>query len=1080
MTSGVTPIRSDPGSQRAPVLLAARVVGLGVTALGGAVLLGWQIDSPALRSFGAGVSMNPASAVCFGLIGLSLWTLTRPFGREGLDRAGLVAAGLAAAICAARLIAYLAGWTGGLDRILFAARLDSPGELFPNRMAPNTAVCILLLSAGLTSARMTFPAARRTTAWLCLPVALIAGITIAGYGYDVRALSRVGHFIPMAINTAVGLASVAIVMPLLRPPDWLAGVFGGDGRTLRSKVNWGLGVGIAIVVLTGGVSLGTSLRSRAAGHQRRESDGRLTLVRQVLRLVEITATRELRLLQRGDPADLAGYRAAADSLRRLERDLRATLADPGGGGPDLARAVRAYLAESDTTIAHAQAASGQPEIGRTLASADAIRSEADRMAGVEAAAVSQWDQVMTRASRAALVTSAAAIVFAILFLLLAGRAIHHDLGAREAAEAGLRESERRLAQVIEFMPQSVTLKEPTELRYVGINRAAEQLAGVSRAAVLGRNAADLLPADRALVEMRRDREALANRTIVDVPEEELDTPDRGPRFAHTKRVPLLDTDQHPILLLSISQDITDRRLAEQALERARTEAEAANRAKSDFLAKMSHELRTPLNSIIGFSEILEAKRIGPLNDKQERYVGNVLTSGRNLLRLINDILDLSKVEAGRMTLTITEFDAKTVLDEVRATMMPLAERKQQVIQVVAPADLPRLAADHGKVTQILYNLVSNAIKFTPDGGQITLSAALGPRSEFATGAELEFGVADTGIGIKFADRERIWHEFVQVEDVRTRSIQGTGLGLALCRKLVDLHRGRIWVEGAPGRGSTFRFTLPYERQTAPGRIGPPPEKRNGEAPLILVVDDEPQARDLIAHYLLETGYRVADAASGEQAVALAARLRPSAITLDIRLPGWDGFDVLTHLKNTAETENIPVVIVSVTDQRPVGIALGAVDWLVKPVQAGPLMAVLRRAMDTADQRIARTVLIIDDDPAVREVVADLLDRVGVRVLTATGGREGIQLALREVPDAIILDLIMPDLSGFDVLRELQADPIAAGIPVLVLTSKDLTPEERAQLDLGAEGVVSKSSSQELLRELLRVCPLPAPLEATHG
>jgi PAS domain S-box-containing protein len=1063
------------------VVAAARTIGLGVAGLGAAVLLGWQLDSPALRSFGAGVSMNPASAVCFGLVGVSLWSLTRPFGLAGLDRAGLVAAGGAAAIGLACIVGYLAGWSGGLDRILFASRLDAPSELFPNRMAPNTAGSFVLLAAGLMLARMPAARARRATAWLCLPVALVAGVTIAGYGYDIRTLARVGHFIPMAINTAIGLLAVALVTPLVRPVGRLALLLHGDGGSLRGKVNWGLGVAIGIVVLTGGVSLWASLRSREARLRRRESDARLTLVRQVLRSAQSTESRQLRLLQSADPADLAAYRAAADSLRSLPAAVRTLFAGSGpdaGGAAELERVVRAYLAETDAAIAAPKGTGVKPDAGRELASA--IRSQVDRLATAEVAAVAHWDRVTTVASRASLATNAAAIVFAILFLALAGRAIHRDLAAREAAEAGLRESEHRLAQVIESMPHSVTLKEPIELRYVGMNRAAEELTGVARETVLGRTASDLFPADRARAEIRRDREALAAGVMVDAPDEQLETDDRGTRFAHTKRVPLLGADRRPILLLSISQDITDRRRAEQALERARTEAEGANRAKSDFLAKMSHELRTPLNSIIGFSEILEAGRVGPLNEKQGRYLTNVLTSGRNLLQLINDILDLSKVEAGRMTLTLSEFDARTVLDEVRTTLLPLAERKRQAIQVVVPPDLPQLAADHGKVTQVLYNLVSNAIKFTPEGGQITLSAAFGPRSEFAAGPELEFAVADTGIGIKHADRDRIFNEFEQVDEARTRGIQGTGLGLALCRKLIDLHRGRIWVESAPGRGSTFRFTLPYERQASPGRIGPPAEKTNGEAPLILVVDDEPQSRDLIAHYLLETGYRVADAASGEQAVALAARLRPSAITLDMRLPGWDGFDVLAHLKNTPETENIPVVIVSVADQRSVGLALGAVDWLVKPVQPGPLLTVLRRAMDAATVDASRTVLVIDDDAAVREVVSDLIERIGIRVLTAAGGREGIQLALREVPDAIILDLIMPDLSGFDVLREIRADPIAAGIPVLVLTSKDLTPDERARLELGAEGVVSKASSQDLLRELLRVCPLPAPIKATHA
>jgi PAS domain S-box-containing protein len=522
----------------------------------------------------------------------------------------------------------------------------------------------------------------------------------------------------------------------------------------------------------------------------------------------------------------------------------------------------------------------------------------------------------------------------------------------------------------------------------------------------------------------------------------------------------------PVQILGAWLDITERVRAEEELRRARAAAETANRTKSDFLAKMSHELRTPLNSIIGFSEMLADETFGTLNEKQHRYVENVLTSGRLLLQVINDILDLSKVEAGRMELSLAQFEVAQALDEVRALMESLAERKHHTMEVDIEPGLPSIVADPAKFRQITVNLLSNAIKFTPDGGRIRITARRPPGEPM-----IEIAVTDTGIGIAPEDTRRIFREFEQLDSEYVREQQGTGLGLALTKKLVELHGGRIQVESELNRGSTFRFYLPLRAQpSAAPPAAPEPAAQAVRGPLILVVEDDPRAGDLLGHFLTEAGYRVAHAASGSQAVALAKTLKPDAITLDILLPGEDGMAILGQLKGASDTRAIPVVVVSITDHRELGLSLGAVEWLVKPVQRDDFVTAVRRSMGPIPAGHTPTVLVVDDEAPTVELLTEALNRNGLRALSATDGRTGVELALAYRPDVIVLDLVMPGMTGFQVVRQLRDHPDGRNIPILVFTGKELTAEDRAQLLVGVQAVVRKDGAAELLMELARVCP----------
>jgi CheY-like chemotaxis protein len=388
-------------------------------------------------------------------------------------------------------------------------------------------------------------------------------------------------------------------------------------------------------------------------------------------------------------------------------------------------------------------------------------------------------------------------------------------------------------------------------------------------------------------------------------------------------------------------------------------------------------------------------------------------------------------------------------------------------------DLPTLKADQGKFKQVLYNLLSNAIKFTPEGGGIRVTAR--PASKIEAGQDgrwIEIAVADSGIGLLPEDKERIFGEFEQVHSSYARNQEGTGLGLALSRKLVELHGGRIWVESELGKGSVFRFVLPVAPPGGSRDTKSPAGQVEGSkgGPLILVVEDDLPAQELLAHQLTDAGYRVVHATTGEQAVALAKELRPAGITLDILLPDGDGLDVLAQLKSLPETRDIPVIVVSITEHQELGLSLGAIDWVMKPLNRSNFLAAVRRAFVHQAENATATVLVVDDESRTVELLTDMLGSQGYRVLSASDGRKGIELARAERPDLIVLDLLMPEATGFEVVQELRGYPECREIPILIFTVKDLNPEERERLRGSVQAIVTKGATGDLLRELARIRP----------
>ncbi|MEK9148895.1 MAG: ATP-binding protein, partial [Candidatus Desantisbacteria bacterium] len=372
---------------------------------------------------------------------------------------------------------------------------------------------------------------------------------------------------------------------------------------------------------------------------------------------------------------------------------------------------------------------------------------------------------------------------------------------------------------------------------------------------------------------------------------------------------LATTFNNMVNQLKTNIETLDSKVEERTTELASSnkQLQEASQAKSAFLANMSHELRTPLNSIIGFSEVLNEKTFGDLNEKQTKYINNILTSGKHLLTLINDILDLSKVEAGKIELKIEEFSLQEILTECQTLVKTLAAKKNIWLEVKIEG-ITTMKADPVRFKQIMYNLLSNAIKFTPEKGRVDIQAK--PVDEM-----VQISVQDTGIGINREHYQKVFEEFQQIDSSYSKQYQGTGLGLPLTKRLVELHGGKIWLESEIGKGSIFAFTIPQGKESGVRDQGLGIREKKGEGPVVLVVEDEEQARELLGIYLEEAGYQVAYAIDGEEAIEKARELKPYAITLDIILSKKSGFAVLQELKNFPETENIPVIIISMIDNK---------------------------------------------------------------------------------------------------------------------------------------------------------------------
>ncbi|MCC7449594.1 MAG: response regulator [Anaerolineae bacterium] len=511
---------------------------------------------------------------------------------------------------------------------------------------------------------------------------------------------------------------------------------------------------------------------------------------------------------------------------------------------------------------------------------------------------------------------------------------------------------------------------------------------------------------------------------------------------------------------------------------AKAEAEASNILKSRFLANMSHELRTPLNSIIGYTELLMKGIYGPLTDQQENRLEKVIRNGRNLLALINDILDLSKIEAGKIELHLEPFEIEPLVREISVTLQPLTEQNGNTLELECGEALGSMHADVSRVRQVLFNLLSNANKFT-EAGRVWVKVH---RETDTNNVDwIAFTVTDTGIGMSSEHLSRLFQEFAQADSSTTRKYGGTGLGLAISKRFCEMMGGDITVSSKLGEGSTFTVRLPAHGSAQKLIRESPPETVPIQVPAVdrtpvsvaqpvpdlgtvLVIDDDSSARDLMTHFLIKEGYRVEVATNGQDGIRLAKALHPVAITLDVMMPGLDGWAVLAALKSSRATADIPVIMLTMVNDKSTGYALGATDYLTKPVDWERLSAVLSRHCLNGSNC---SVLVIEDDETTREVLRNGLQMEGYLVAEASNGRAGLDAVSRAQPQLILLDLMMPEMNGFEFIEHLRQDERWRSIPVVVITAMDLPESARMRLNGYVQQILQKGmyTHAELLAEV---------------
>lgn len=528
----------------------------------------------------------------------------------------------------------------------------------------------------------------------------------------------------------------------------------------------------------------------------------------------------------------------------------------------------------------------------------------------------------------------------------------------------------------------------------------------------------------------------------------------------------------------LHEEISERKRVEIELQKAKQEAEQANRTKSTFLANMSHELRTPLNAIIGYSEMLkeEAEDLG--QDSFISDLSKIRSAGKHLLSLINDVLDLSKIEAGKMDLYLEDFNVEELVNDVVSTVHPLVEKNANALKVNCGDAIGSVHADLTRMRQVLFNLLSNACKFT-EKGTITLDAFRETKDD---GEWLSLSVSDTGVGMTPEQSGKLFQAFAQADASTTRKFGGTGLGLAISKKFCQMMGGDITLQSDFGKGTTFTAAIPcnvvIQKESVTVELQKEAESAPGEAKenIVLVIDDDPIAHDILRKFLSKKGYNLLSAMGGEEGIQMARKNKPRAIILDVMMPEKDGWSVLKDLRNDANLKDVPVIMSSMLDERNMGYALGATEYLMKPVDREHLLSVLSRYKSMKEKS---TVLVVEDDPQVREVVCRTLEKSGWTSIQAENGAVALTCVEKELPDLIILDLMMPVMDGFQFAEEFRKKKEHFSVPILVMTAKDLTEEDYLRLNGQVVKIFQKGAykQEDLLQVLTRFAGGEVPSSA---
>jgi len=529
------------------------------------------------------------------------------------------------------------------------------------------------------------------------------------------------------------------------------------------------------------------------------------------------------------------------------------------------------------------------------------------------------------------------------------------------------------------------------------------------------------------------------------------------------------------------EDITERKRVEEELRSAKTAAEEASRSKSQFLANMSHELRTPLNAIIGYSELMREEAEDLDQQSFVRDLKKIESAGKHLLELINGVLDIAKIEAGKMETHAETFDVESMLNDVASTIAPVVEKNGNRFEIAPGPALGSMHTDLTKVRQSLFNLLGNAGKFT-HLGLIRLKAS----RVLQNGSDaILFQVSDTGVGMSPEQSAKIFEAFTQADASTTRKFGGTGLGLAITREFSRIVGGDITVASELGKGSTFSMRVPVrlpgtaaaERNEETRVPEEPHSELSGDRPLVLLIDDDLTVHDLVRRFLHKEGFRTVCAASGPEGLELAGALQPSVIVLDVMMPTMDGWSVLTRVKGDPSLASIPVVMLTMVDNKEMGFSLGVDDYMLKPIERGSFVSTLRKY---GSPHASASVLVVEDDSATRELLRSSLEKDGISIVEACNGMEGLRKLATIRPALILLDLMMPEMDGFQFTREVRSRPEWREIPIIVMTAKDIAAEDRTQLDGHVSRILQKGACgrEELLAEISsRIARATRPVRA---
>lgn len=638
-----------------------------------------------------------------------------------------------------------------------------------------------------------------------------------------------------------------------------------------------------------------------------------------------------------------------------------------------------------------------------------------------------------------------------------------DITERKRQEEALYQTEEKYRSILDSIKEAYYEVDLTG-NFTFMNDSLCEIMGYSREELIGKNNRDYMDEDTARrIYLETNLVYRSHHTSNNV-EWILITKSGTHKYAEMSIALITDSTGQPIGFRGLARDITERKLAQEELQQAKDAAEAANRAKSVFLANMSHELRTPLNAIIGYSEMLmedanESGQNGMIPDLKKIH-----TAGSHLLDIINNLLDLSKIEAGKMDLFFESFNVSEIVDSAAATVNPLMTKSGNTFRVDCSPEVGQMVADVVKVRQTLLNLLSNAAKFT-EKGHVLLSVE---RGRFDNSDWITFKITDTGIGMNEDQISTLFKEFTQADESTTRKYGGTGLGLAISRRFCQMMAGDILVESEPGRGATFIVHLPAnvperkEMQQSREKLETSEIQTLAGGSTVLVIDNEPVIRELIARYLRKAGFTVETAINGEEGLRLAEQIRPSVITLDVLMPGMDGWAALSAIKASPVLADTPVVMLTLTDNKNIGFSLGATDYLTKPIDRQRLINLVYKHHTESG-----SILVIEDDEPTRDMVRRTLERESWTVFEAENGRAGLQKIADFEPDVILLDLMMPEMNGFQFITEMRKNVAWQRIPVIITTGKTLTDADRQHLNGYAERILQKSAynREALLREV---------------